>query len=277
MTTAESETLRVRSADGLDLAVYHWTAAAPRRWTFVVSHGLGEHAGRYQRFADWFAGRGVEVYALDHRGHGRSGGPRGHAPSQAALVDDLDRVVSLATAGGARPVLVGHSVGALIALAYALAHPDRIQRAVFSAPAFLVKQPVAAWKRAAGPIHHVLPRFTVPTGIDQRTLSRDPAVVDAYAVDPLVHDLISARMQAVTMGQGPALIARAAELRVPFLLLHGGADGLIDPTGSERFFAGATAPGRAFREYPGLYHEIFNEPEQTQVFQDILDWLGQPV
>jgi alpha-beta hydrolase superfamily lysophospholipase len=275
MTSAAGEILRLRSRDGLDLAVHHWPASAPQRFTFVVAHGLGEHAGRYQRFAAWFGARGVGVYAIDHRGHGLSGGPRGHAPSQAALLDDLDQVVTLATHDVTKPVLVGHSMGGLIAIAYALAHPDRIQRAVFSAPALMVKQRLPLWMEWLKPVHHVLPRLTVPNSLDVRTLSRDPAVVEAYQADPLVHDRISARLGAVTMGQGEALIARAGELRVPFLLLQGAEDGLVDPQGSERFFAGATVPGSAFKLYPGLYHEIFNEPEQARVYQDILDWLNQ--
>jgi len=272
----EVEILRLRSRDGLDLAVRHWPAIAPQRWTFVVAHGLGEHAGRYRRFAAWFGERGVEVYAIDHRGHGMSGGPRGHAPSQAALLDDLDQVVTVATRGQPKPVLVGHSMGGVIAIAYAFAHPDRIQRAVFSAPALMVKQRLPFWMRWLQPVHHVLPRLTVPSNLDVRTLSRDPAVVEAYSADPLVHDKVSARLAAVTMGQGAALIARAGEVRVPFLLLQGGDDRLVDSRGSERFFAGATVPGRAFTLYPGLYHEIFNEPEQARVYQDMLDWLDRP-
>jgi len=272
----EVEILRLRSRDGLDLAVRRWPATAPQRWTFVVAHGLGEHAGRYRRFATWFGARGVEVYAIDHRGHGISGGPRGHAPSQAALLDDLDQVVTLATRGQTKPVLVGHSMGGVIAIAYALAHPDRIQRAVFSAPALMVRQRLPLWMQLLQPAHHVLPRLTVPNNLDVRSLSRDPAVVEAYQADPLVHDRISARLGAVTMGQGEALIAQAGGLRVPFLLLQGADDRLVDPQGSVRFFGAATAPGRAFKLYPGLYHEIFNEPEQARVYQDILDWLDRP-
>jgi lysophospholipase len=277
-TPPEGESLALKSGDGLELAIRYWPTPAAPRWTFVVSHGLGEHAGRYRHFAAWFGARGVSVYAIDHRGHGRSGGPRGHAPSQAALIDDLDRVVQLATKReGAKPVLIGHSMGGVIAIAYALAHPDRVQRAVFSAPALIVKQPIPLWKRAVAPLHRVLPRLTAGNGLDPRVVSRDPAVVDAYVADPLVHDRISARLNAVTMGQGLSLIARAGGLRVPFLLLHGEADALIDPRGSERFFAAATVPGRHFRHYPGLYHEVFNEPEREQVFQDILDWLDHPL
>jgi lysophospholipase len=277
-TPPEGESLALKSGDGLELAIRYWPTPAAPGWTFVVSHGLGEHAGRYRHFAAWFGARGVSVYAIDHRGHGRSGGPRGHAPSQAALIDDLDRVVQLATKReGAKPVLVGHSMGGVIAIAYALAHPERVQRAVFSAPALIVKQRIPLWKRAVAPLHRVLPRLTAGNGLDPRVVSRDPAVVDAYVADPLVHDRISARLNAVTMGQGLSLIARAGGLRVPFLLLHGEADALIDLRGSERFFAAATAPGRHFRHYPGLYHEVFNEPEREQVFQDILDWLDHPL
>ncbi len=276
---SEADGLRLPSQDGLELSVRRWAATgAPPRWTFVLAHGLGEHSGRYRAFASWFCARGAEVYAPDHRGHGLSGGPRGHTPSLSTLIEDLDRVIASRLSPGPPVVLVGHSMGGLIAIAYALAHPERIERAVFSAPALLVKQRMPGWKVAFGAVlPRLLPRLTLSNEIDVRLLSRDAQVVEGYRRDPLVHNRISARLYRETMGRGPELLARAAELRVPFLLLHGQADGLIDPRGSERFFSAATIPGRAFLEYPGLYHEIFNEPEQERVFQDILNWLSKPL
>ena len=121
-------TATLRTADGLDLKVRRWQADdAPHRWTFVVVHGLGEHSGRYQHLAEWFAPLGATVYAMDQRGHGLSGGPRGHAPSLNALLDDIDVAVMRARSESGDPVvLVGHSFGGLLAIAYTLRHPDHI-------------------------------------------------------------------------------------------------------------------------------------------------------
>ena len=268
----------LKTADGVDLFVRRWqTNAVPHQWTFVIVHGLGEHGGRYQGLADWFTPLGATVYAMDLRGHGRSGGQRGHAPSLSALLDDTDAMVRRARDGSGGPlILIGHSFGGLLAIAYALDHPERLDRAVFSAPALVPKVRVAAWKQAlASVLPKISPRASFANEIDPNVLSHDPGIARAYVGDPLVHNRITAGLYASTVARGEAFIARAPELRVPFLLLHGRDDQIVDPTGSQRFFAGATAPGRAFCLYPGLYHEIFNEVEHETVFQDIESWLTQ--
>lgn len=279
MTDALRETpVRLQTRDHLELFVRRFeqegTAGSA---TFVVVPGLGEHSGRYRHFAAWFAARGVRSYVVDLRGHGHSGGARGHAPSLTALLDDLDLVVARAAdEASSRITLVGHSTGALIAIAYALDRPQRLDGAVFSAPALRLRVRVPAWKRALARVTPALvPTLALRTGLDAGGLSRDRAVVDAYRQDPLVHDWITARFNAETFARGEGLIARAGELRVPFLMLQGGSDPIVDPSGTTRFFERAQAPGRALRVYPSLYHEIFNEPEQAQVFADIEDWLTQ--
>jgi alpha-beta hydrolase superfamily lysophospholipase len=268
----------LKTADGLDLFLRRWQAqGVPPQWTFVIVHGLGEHGGRYRQLAEWFTPQGATVYAMDQRGHGRSGGQRGHAPSLSALLEDIDRVVQRAIAESGGPlVLIGHSFGGLLAIAYALDRPARLERAVFSAPALVPKVRVPAWKQAlAGVLPKIAPKTSFANEIDPRVLSNDPAVAPAYTADPLVHKQITAGLYASTIARGESFIARAPELRVPFLLLHGRDDQIVDPVGSQRFFAAATAPGRAFCLYPGLYHEIFNEVERAKVFQDVESWLTQ--
>ncbi|HEV2014373.1 MAG TPA: alpha/beta hydrolase [Candidatus Dormibacteraeota bacterium] len=274
----KESTATLKTADGLDLYLRHWEAeGTPHQWTFVVVHGLGEHGGRYQHFAEWFTPLGATVYAMDHRGHGRSGGQRGHAPSLDALLEDIDQVVVRARSESGGPVvLVGHSFGGLLAIAYALRHQDHLDRAVFSAPLLKVKVKVPAWKRGlANVLPKVAPRMSLSNEVDPDVLSHDPANARAYRSDPLVHDRITAGLYGDTIARGEEFIARAAELRLPFLLLHGRDDQVVDPIGSQRFFARATAPDRAFCLYPGLYHEIFNEVDHEQVFQDIHSWLTQ--
>ena len=271
-----ASTATLKTADGLDLSVRQWKdAGVPHQWTFVMSHGLGEHSGRYQPFAEWFTPLGATIYALDHRGHGQSGGARGDAPSLKALLDDLDMVVVRARQESGGPVvLFGHSFGGLLAIAYALDRPDRIDRAVFSAPLLVVKAKVPAWKMAAARVlPRVAPRLSMSNEVDADVLSHDPEIGKAYRADPLVHNRLSAGMYGDTIARGEEFIAQAPELRVPFLLLHGRDDLIVDPAGSQRFFARATAPDRALLLYPGMYHEIFNELEHEKVFADIESWL----
>lgn len=262
--------------DGVDLFVRRWEdPGVERRWSFVIVHGHGEHGGRYAGLAEWFSSLGASVYAMDHRGHGKSGGQRGHADSLAVLLDDIDAVVQHAAAERGRPVvLVGHSLGGLLAVAFALDRGSSIDRAIFSAPALRLRVTVPAWKRAAaGFLPKLAPRLSLSNEIDASDLSHDATVVQAYRTDPLVHNRITAGMYAATVAQGEALIRRAPELRVPFLLLHGRDDRIVDPAGSQQFFRRATAPERAFCLYPGMYHEIFNELDRGRVFADIESWL----
>ena len=271
-------TVTLRTADGLSLEVRRWQEdAVPHRWTFVVVHGLGEHSGRYQHLAARFTPLGATVYAMDQRGHGRSGGKRGHAPSLDALLDDIDAVVLRARADDGSPVvLIGHSFGGLLAIAYALKHADHIDRAIFSAPLLKVKQRVPAWKRALSTVlPRIAPGMTFSNEVDASLLSHDPGNGPAYTSDPLVHDHITAGLYGDTIARGEEFIMRAPELRVPFLLMQGRDDQIVDPVGSQRFFARAAAPDRAFCLYPGLYHEIFNELDREKVFQDIESWLTQ--
>jgi len=274
----KESTITLKTADGLDLHVRCWRAEeVAHRWTFVIVHGLGEHGGRYQHLAAWFTPLGATVYAIDLRGHGRSGGPRGHAPSLDVLLADIDAVVVRArTDSGGPVVLIGHSFGGLLAIGYTLRHPDHIDKAVFSAPLLIPKVKVPAWKRPLTKIlPRVAPRVAVSNEVDANLLSHDPEIARRYASDPLVHDRITGGLYGDTIARGEAFIARASEVRVPFLLMQGRDDRIVDPLGSQRFFARATAPDRAFCLYPGLYHEIFNELEHEQVFQDLESWLTQ--
>jgi alpha-beta hydrolase superfamily lysophospholipase len=274
-----AEQLHLRTDDGLDLLIRKWSPVAAPTRAMVVAHGLGEHSGRYQHLGTWFAEHGFAVYAVDHRGHGQSGGKRGDGRDADQLVADLDKIVDLATREiGGPVVLVGHSFGGLIAVAYAMAHPEKIERLVVSAPAFKVKAEVPTWKRVAAQVlPYVVPHLQVSNEVDPAILSHDPSVVNAYRTDPLVHDKITAGLYKGTIGRGELYIARAAQLKVPFLLMHGAEDQLIDPEGSRRFFRNANRSAGSLRIYPGLYHEIFNEPQKEQVFQDVLAWLeGRP-
>lgn len=265
-----------RGHDGLALYWRAWLPEEPKV-TVLVAHGLGEHSGRYGNLVDAVTPQGYAVYALDHRGHGRSAGQRGHV----RRFDDylLDLSAFAAFVQGRHPpcstFLVGHSMGGLIALAYAIRFPEGLTGVVASAPALKLKAKVPAWKRAVGQVmSSLLPTLALASGLDARLLSHDPAVVEAYVTDPLVHDRVSTRLYTEMVRMGADTVA-AAKLRLPCLLMHGTADGLTDPEGSRAFYAAATVEDKTLRLYEDFYHEIFNEVDKARPLADLVAWLEE--
>ena len=260
---------------GVRIFYQRWLPADYDR-VMVIAHGLGEHSGRYGNVVEYFTPRGFAVYALDHRGHGRSGGRRGHAGSFDDYLEDLDRLVRIAAGDeeGKPLFLVGHSLGGLIALAYTLARPDRLDGLIVSSSALKLKVAVPGWKAALGKFFsRFIPTFTMGSELNPDDVSRDPAVVEAYKADPLVHDRVSARFFQEFVGAMEKVGGDAHRLTLPSLVLQAGADRLVDPDGSREFFAKITNEDQELKIYEGLYHEIFNEKERGQVFADMERWL----
>lgn len=268
-----------KAHDGLALYWQAWLPEEPKA-TVLVAHGLGEHSGRYGNLVDAVVPQGYAVYALDHRGHGRSAGQRGHVNR----FDDylLDLAVFATFVRGQQPprstFLVGHSMGGHIALAYAIRFPEGLTGVVASGPTLILKAEVPAWKRALGQaMSGLLPTLALASGLETRLLSHDPAVVAAYEADPLVHDRVSARLYVEMVRSGAETLAAAPRLSVPCLLMHGADDGLTDPEGSRAFYAAATVEDKTLRLYEGFYHEIFNEVDKARVLADLAAWLEERV
>ena len=243
----------------------------------LVAHGLGEHGGRYRNVIDRLLPLGHPVFLLDHRGHGRSGGKRGHINSFSEYLDDLRtfRRLALEETGRERVILLGHSLGGLIALCFALENPGLLAAVVASSPALRVNAPVPAVKAALGKVlSRLLPSLTMDNGLDPEHLSHDPRVVREYVDDPLVHKKVSARWFTEFTARMEWARAEAPRLRLPLLLLHAGDDRLTDPAGSEQFFQRAGSARKNLIRYPGLYHAIFNEVGKEQVFQDLEKWIA---
>ena len=275
----------VTTDDGLALHLRIWPAANPSRGAAVLVHGLGEHIDRYDHVARRLNGLGFTVVGYDHRGHGRSPGQRGAIPADDTLCADLGRVLRAARESVPGPLtLVGHSLGGLIAgrfVAEGLSSKPapwwcRVDALVMSSPA-LDPGTNAIQKLLLAVVAPMLPNLAVNNGLKVDWISRDADVVKAYAGDPLVHDRITGRLGLFVARQGPAVIAAAPRWKTPTLLMWAGADRCVAPAGSAAFAAGAPRDVVTVREWPGLFHEIFNEPEQGQVLDALAGWLAAHV
>ncbi len=260
----------------------HWHRVAPDvppRVAVLVSHGYAEHVGRYGHVVAHLAARGFAVAGVDHRGHGRSDGPRGHCRDLDEMVADLRTLADHAARWwpGTPRVLLGHSMGGLIGLRYLLAHPDTVRAGVLSAPALRVPDaaPRALLALVRG-IGRVVPRLPLRSKLDQTALARDPAVGAAYVADPLVHRRATAGfVRAMYRAQNDAM-ARAASLRPPTLVLQGDADRIVLASGAAELALRLRAPHEVVM-LPGFYHELLNEPsaERAKVLAAIDAWFDR--
>ena len=270
----------IRTHDGLELFRRDWPSR-DARGTIVIVHGLGEHIGRYAHVAASLNGRGWSVVGYDHRGHGASPGARGVLGAGDDLLVDLASVVDAVRAETSGPlVLLGHSLGGLVAARFVAggletsrpAWQRDVDALVLSSPVLdtdmtlMQSQLLAVFGRLA-------PNLAVANGIKPRWISRDAAVVAAYVADPLVHDRIAPRLARFIVDGGPAVRALAPRWKVPTLLLYAGSDRCVMPAGSAAFAAAAPASVVTAREFPTLFHEIFNEPEQAEVLSVLGAWL----
>jgi alpha-beta hydrolase superfamily lysophospholipase len=253
-----------------------WLPEDEPRAVVVISHGLAEHGGRYDALAQRLVARGYAVYALDHRGHGRSQGERANIERFAYVVSDLGTFVGRAQRQhpGMPAFLIGHSMGGAIALGCALQYPDVLRGLALSAPALSAGDDVPVLKswlvRLLSAVAPGAGALTLPAS----AISRDPAVVSAYERDPLVHrGSIPARTLAELLAAMKSFPERATSLRVPVLVQHGTADRLVPYDANRPVYAALGQPKtRVIRTYEGLFHEIYNEPERDRVIGDLEAW-----
>ncbi len=259
-----------------------WDVPTPRA-VVISSHGLGEHAGRYEDLAQDFARASLSTYALDHRGHGRSDGRRGHVRRFTRYVHDLEkfrrRVVG-AVGPDVPLVFLGHSLGGLIMIRYLQEYPAVPARgAVLSAPLLGMAMEVPKWKeRLSSILYYAVPALPMSTGLNPEYLSHDPEVVEAYKRDALVHDRITPRLYGEVLSEIDQAFAKVSKLRLPILLLIPSADKIVRPDLMQQFAARLRkASPVQVRTFAGLYHEVLNETTRSSVVADILGWIERRI
>jgi len=250
-----------------------WLPRNPER-IIVLVHGLAEHSGRYEDTASELARAGFEVHAYDQQGHGRSGGARCHVRRFGDLLDDLEGFVAAVCAE--RPplpvIVVGHSMGGLVVASYASQRNPKVAGVVTSAAALSMPEDLSlARVIAVRGLKWLAPRLSLASQLDPTALSRDPEVVRAYLEDPLVQRKITPSLASEMLSAMKC--TAAADVRVPMLLLHGEDDRICPVAGSRSFFEQLTVTQRGLHTYPGLRHEIFNEPERAAVLGDLVGWI----
>lgn len=267
------------AADGDNLAIQDWPLDpdVPLRGVVLLVHGLGEHAGRYEELARRLNDWGFAVRGYDQYGHGESGGVRGGLPTESRLVDDLADVLASTRARmqrGTPLILLGHSMGGLVAarvVALGLAHVDGL---VLSSPAF--DPGLSAWRRLlVDVLPAIAPNLRVSNGLNPRWISHDPRVVQAYQQDRLIHDRISARLARFIVEGGAATLEQASQWHVPTLLMYAGDDKLVSPRGSRAFAKAAPSKVVTAHCFEQHYHEIFNELDRKPVYARLQQWLDR--
>lgn len=261
---------RITTASGHERFQRRWAAAEPRA-ALLLMHGIAEHSGRYEHVGEAFVADGIDTLSFDLKGHGESGGRRGHVDSFDDFIDDVADLLDERRELGVPVVLMGHSLGGLIAATAVVrgrAEPDLL---ILSAPALDAQVP--GWQRVlAATTGRFLPTFTIKNDFDGSRLSRDDAVGAAYRDDPLRTRVSSARLGSSVFAAMASTSSALDRITVPTYVLHGTADRLVPVDATEGF---ERLPGATRVLHDGLRHECLNEPEQAEVIAGILGWLDQ--
>ena len=264
-----------KTNDGSILYAREWRPEKDLRGMICLVHGLGEHSGRYAHLAVVLTQEGYALLTYDQRGHGQSLGQRGHVPSYESLLNDIDSFgLESARRFPNMPLfLYGHSLGGNLVLNYVLRRKSKFVGVIATSPWLrLAFEPSALKVKLALIMNKLWPTFSQSNGLDQSALSHDISVVDAYRVDPYVHDQISARLFSAVYQAGFWAIENAAQFNKPLLLMHGEGDRITSVKATKEF-AEQVQQDCTLKIWKGLYHELHNELEKAEIIEYLISWL----
>jgi len=266
------------SSDNINIVWHKWDSVTEAKAIVVISHGFGEHVLRYEHVAKHLTENGYIVYGLDYRGHGASGGNQANIQHISHYQPDLEMLINLAKSENPDfdCFLLGHSMGGAVALGYSFEHQENLKGLLLSAPYLKNAAPVSPLLVSVAKIIAKIAPNLATQAVDSKAISRNPDEVKAYEDDPLVYSgKVKAAMGNALLGIGPELLARAAQLTLPTLIMHGDADAIADCEGSKDLFASISCTDKELKLYPESYHEILNDYDQNQVMADMTAWLNQ--
>lgn len=255
----------------------YWPVAKKAKAVVMLVHGLGEHCQRYNHLAEHLAQFNIALSSMDLPCHGKSEGTRGHIDSfdvyENAVLELYERTKQQHPD---EPIfLLGHSMGGLIAAKFLLAHQDKFAGALLSGPAIKSPQEPPAWQVAIiKGIAKLFPKTPI-LALESSAVSRDPAEVEKYMNDPLIHHAkLTAKFLLNMTNTMEHCKDNAKFINLPIKIMHGSADVMTSPEGSQTFYDSLGSKDKTINFYEGLYHEIFNEPEKDQIFAEMTDWLN---
>lgn len=260
---------------GIELYYQRWRPDGTPRAVVAIVHGLGEHCGRYMNVVNCLVPHGFTVYGFDLRGHGRSPGQRGQINAFSEFREDVRSYLRFVTnQERGRPLfLYGHSLGGLIVLNYVEYYPEGLKGVIASGPA-VGKLGISPLLFALARVLSVVaPKLSMKNGLDVTAISRDPNVVKAYTSDPLVHPLGTPRLATEMAAAGQYANEHAGDIKLPLLIVQGGADRICVPEGSRAFIEKVSSDDKQRIEYPGTYHEPHNDLDSDKVIGDIERWI----
>ena len=267
------------SADGINIQGYTGEPTKTPVAVIALLHGMGEHAMRYAHVADYFNHHSIAFTAMDHRGHGKSGGQRGHTPSLDALLNDIELFITKTKElyPGISVILYAHSMGGNVALNFILRKKPQLAGAIITGPYLRLAFNPPVWKTTLGKISaRIIPTLSQPTGLETKAISRDANIVKKYETDPLVHDRITSSFFVNVHFAGLYVLEHAGEIKLPMLIMHGDADRLTSCNATKEF-ATRTGKNVELKIWEGLYHEIHNEPEKEEVLNYELEWIKRVI
>ncbi|RJG08216.1 alpha/beta hydrolase [Massilia cavernae] len=277
-TTPTFQSVVMRASDGVCLRTFMWRPdREPIRGVLVITHGIRDHALRYDGFARLLSAQGYAVFAQDLRGHAHSGGERQRFDSMQQMVADADLVVSSARQQyPSLPLfLYGHSLGGLITAEYTIAHSEHLRGVVLSGAALMRPQSVGAVSVFfARLVASLAPGFRA-VAVDDHEFSRDPVVMSALAADPLIsRDKLPAITAVASVDGMQDVQQKSAAIRVPILIMYGTTDKVNPIAGSQALMASVGSTDKTLKPYEGLYHDLLHEPEHQLVAADVIAWLN---